>query len=77
MDPSRTKPRDLTLPERLHITKALAHHGLAGVRLPGITTSEQVCHGYGHGCQCGCKARPDQAKPHAPQPWEPRERRAA
>lgn len=77
MDPSRTQPRAFTLPERTHITRSLVAHGLAGIRLPGITTTGQVCHGYAHGCGCGCKARPDKAPEQPRQPWEVRPLRKA
>lgn len=77
MDQTRTTPRTFSLPERVQIARTLRAFGLDHVRLPGITTLQQPCHGYPNGCTCGCKAKPDQAQDQPAQPWEPRTSRRA
>lgn len=76
MDEAQTQPRDLTLPERVRIARALNDFGLGHVRLPAIT-ADTICHGYRHGCTCGCKVTPDPAGEQPAQPWEPRPARHA
>ena len=77
MDDAHTQPRTFTLPERIRIARAFKDFGLGHVRLPGITTTGQPCLGYQHGCTCGCKAKPDEARTQPAQPWQPRPARNA
>lgn len=77
MDTAHTRPRTLTLPERVHLARTLKQHGLGHIRLPGLTAGP-TCLGYAHCCQCpDCTADPQTAEAPAPQPWEPRAKRAA
>jgi hypothetical protein len=72
VDDAHTTPRTLNLPERLTLVRALNRHGLAGVRLPGIT-STSVCLGKQFGCpHLCCTTVPKLAPPAVSQPWDVR-----
>lgn len=77
MDPTRTQPRTLTLPERVALARNLKRFGLGHVRLPNLTTSQRPCLGYQHGCTCGCTPKPKPVAQAPRQPWDPRPARAA
>lgn len=51
MDEAQTQPRAFDDLERIRITRSLHNMGLAGVLLPGLTTTRQPCHGYANGCR--------------------------
>lgn len=73
MDDAQTKPRNLTLPERIHLTRTLNNFGLGHVRLPGITTTRTPCHGHANCCPCpDCTTTPQPANAQPAQPWQPR-----